>query len=315
MSRAVYTVTNPLGAAENALVNSLFDGRGKNRRRTAARPAARPAASRSTPAVTTADARAAEGAAAHDQLAELMTVQRERFAPAQRPAVAPPSPVDRDALAQQEWAQLKKNARPWQRARRQELRQEATRRAAERAAAQDAHNHTSYLAHHHEAEAWWAALQRGESRVLTAALVAAFADNPAPVKVVQALEAKADLVLLLPQPAVLPAKKAHVTPTGRLSTKAWTKTEFNEVYAELLGAHLLATARETWAVAPSLTHIRIRGIRAGIDGTEENLFDVSLDRTGWPWHDDTCGSTILRNSRRGLNRVGRTAEVRRRPAV
>ncbi|MFF4599789.1 hypothetical protein [Amycolatopsis sp. NPDC001319] len=95
LSRAIYTVTNPLGAAENALVNSLFAGRGKNRRRTATRAAA----PRATPTTSTSDVRAAEGAAAHDQLAALMSVQRERFSPAQRPVINSPVPVDREALA------------------------------------------------------------------------------------------------------------------------------------------------------------------------------------------------------------------------
>lgn len=67
----------------------------------------------------------------------------------------------------------------------------------------------------------------------------------------QALSAggEAALTVWLPGIDVLPEKKAHVTPSGRLSTKAWTKTEQNEMYANLLGGHLLATIREAWAVA------------------------------------------------------------------
>jgi hypothetical protein len=306
VSRAIHTVTNPLGAAENMLVNGLFDGSGKSRPRRTARPAA------STTSM--ADVRAAEGAAAQGQLAVLMAVQRERFTPAQRPVVERPIPADREALTLQEWARLKKDAHLWQRGRRRELRQDAAEKAAERAAVEDARALARYQELSSQAEAWWTALRLGHSDVMTAALDAAFADNPAPVKVVSAQGTEAALVLLLPGPDVLPAKKAHVTPTGRHSSKAWNKTEFNKVYSDLLGAHLLATARETWATAPSLTHIRISGVRTGPHSSQERLFDVDLARDSWTWHDDTCGSTVLRDSPRGLNRTGRTSEVRPWPA-
>ena len=35
------------------------------------------------------------------------------------------------------------------------------------------------------------------------------------------------------------------------SNKRWMNTKLNDDYAELLGAQLLTTVRETWAVAPS----------------------------------------------------------------
>lgn len=134
------------------------------------------------------------------------------------------------------------------------------------------------------ADSWWDALIRGESTVLTAAFRAAFDDNPARVVVSVANGSRAVLLLCLPGPSVLPQKRAHVTPGGRLSSKAWTKTEFNGVYAELIGAHLLATARETWAVAPSVTSLRIVGLRTEdeIENTQV-LFDVEADRAEGDW--------------------------------
>ena len=49
------------------------------------------------------------------------------------------------------------------------------------------------------------------------------------------------------------------------------------MYAKLLGAHILATARETWAVAPSLSNLRIIGLRLANDEGEV-LFDVDAVR-------------------------------------
>lgn len=178
VSRAVYTVTNPLGAAENKLIGAALNS-GSRRRASPGRSGAS-TRSRSAPArqvVGGTGVRAAEAAASHDRLAQLMAVQRERFAAAQRPLVPDPGPVDQKPFQQQEWDRRKGEAHIWQRARRRQLRAEAA--------------------------------EYGQ---------------------------------------------AHVTPTGRLSSRVWTKTELNQVYAQLQGAHLLATIREAWAVAPSLTN-------------------------------------------------------------
>jgi hypothetical protein len=82
----------------------------------------------------------------------------------------------------------------------------------------------------------------------------------------------------------------------------------NEVYAKLLGAHILATARETWAVAPSLSNLRIIGLRLANDEGEV-LFDVDVVRAQGQWASDAWGETMLAHSQWGLNRKGRTREV------
>ncbi|MDQ7809399.1 hypothetical protein Q5425_37225 [Amycolatopsis sp. A133] len=315
VSRAIYTVTNPLGAAENALLNSVTSSRSRGRRTTSSSRgrSTRPSTSRATPAtpaVSATDVRAAEGAAAHRHLAELMAVQRERFAPVQRPMIPVPPPIDPAVIEQQEWAKIKHEARPWQRARRRELRQEAANRARQQATELNTRAREHHRIQQAQADAWWAALQRGDAQVLRAALDAAFADNPAPVMVTHADRQHANLVVLLPGLEVLPPKKAHMTPTGRLSSKAWTKTELNDVYADLLGAHLLATVREAWATGPSLTHLKVTGIRRGPGNADERLFTVEVDRVGTAWQDDHAGATVLQIAPHGLNRVGRTREVR-----
>lgn len=91
VSRAVYTMTNPLGAAENKLIGAALGSGHKRRRsttqrRTRSARTSHPASARSpagTP-MTSTDVRASEAMASTAQLANLMTVQRERFAPAQR---------------------------------------------------------------------------------------------------------------------------------------------------------------------------------------------------------------------------------------
>lgn len=117
------------------------------------------------------------------------------------------------------------------------------------------------------------------------------------------------LVVALPSIVVLPPKKAHVTPTGRLSSKAWTKTELNEVYANLIGAHLLATIRETLIVGRCITNARIIGACDLASGGVEPLFDVDIERSGDNWADDDSGRRVLGHAKFGLRTGGRTQEV------
>lgn len=306
VSRAVYTITNPLGAAENKLIGAALNAGSGHRH------PATPVRSFSMPAersVSGTGVRAAEAVASRDRLATLMAVQRERFTQAQRPVIPDPEPVHPAPFERQEWARRKSEAHFWQRAKRNQLCADIREHAQRHAAALLAHARAEQEKQQAEADAWWDALNMGEPGVLAATLGAAFADNPAPVAVIKVDGPAAALAVLLPGPDVLPEKKPHVTPSGRLSSKAWPKTELNEVYAQLLGAHLLATMREAWAVAPSLTNVRLIGIRASAGVSFDVLFDVDLDRAGGLWDDDRWGDTILGKAQWGLNRTGRAQEI------
>lgn len=321
-SRAVYTVTNPLGAAENAAIGAVLypsrSRRGSSRtsRKSGGRTrapgsyaaggaasvvVARPATARSN----SAD----EGAASLETMAGLMAVQRERFAPATRPLAPKPEPVDLGKLRAQLWQQRKSEASVWRRRKRLELSASVDAQARDWLTATVEARNAELDAWQQSADAWWNALVRGESAVLTAALTAAFADNPAPVFIVEAAGASLVLVVVLPMLDVLPTRRAYVTPGGRLSRRDWTKTDLNEAYAQLLGAHLLATLRETWAVAPSVQHARVGGVVAVSDSGLNVLFDIEADRDTGLWDDDQFGNAVLAGSPFGLNRVGRTGEV------
>lgn len=244
-------------------------------------------------------------AAFEDQLATLMSVQRVRFTPAQPPAVPPPPIVDPAAFEQAEWARRKNEVYFWQRAKRRQLREETQEAARVLVERERARLNAIYQECRAGADAWWKALCRGEPQILGAALTAAFADNPAPVWIRHAAGNTALLVLVLPPVTVLPDRKPHITPTGRHSSKAWTKTEYQQTYAELLGAHLLATIRESWAVGPSLTDLRIIGIRVD-RSVRQILFDLDVRRQYGQWDNDAWGTHLLSDQ---LNRTGRTREV------
>jgi hypothetical protein len=309
VSRALYTVTNPLGAAENAVIGSMLNA-GSGRRRTATRGSS---PGRQTMTVAVSGVRAAEAVEVHDRLARLMAVQRDRFAPATQPILAATLPVDASGIAAAEWARRKREAHFWRIGARKQIRRECTASAAAEASRRFQEAQEERERQQEAADQWWNALTAGDGPTVTAALKAAFADNVAPVSVEQCDGSDVTLVLTLPGIDVLPRKRAHITPSGRLSSKQWTKTELNDVYADLIGAHLLATLREAWAVAPSIERVRVVGARPSETGAEI-LFDVDNVRTVGRWDDDDFGSIVLEDSEWGLHRIGRTREVGGWPA-
>jgi hypothetical protein len=313
ISRVAYTISNPLGAAENKLINAAF-GSGRPHRHSTGSTRRTPAPSPYTPPMRVpapapaGGTRAIEAVASQQRIAQLMAVQRERFTEPHRPIVPAPAPVDPTPFRNAEWARRKREVPFWQFSRRQHLRTEVDQFARTQAAQAFAHLQVEQHEQQTAADAWWQALCQGDRAVLTTALVAAFADNPAPVRVHTAAGNHAVLVVALPGPEVLPTKKAHLTPTGRLSSKAWTKTEFNAVYAELLGAHLLATIREAWVVGRSLAQLRVIGTRHS-QIAPDVLFDIDVDRAHGQWNNDSWGAVLVQQPHWGLHRAGRTAEV------
>ena len=119
--RGIYTVRNPLGAAENALIGSVLNA-GSGRRRSSGSGGRSSAASLPVAlpggVFVGTGVRAGEARRSADQLASLMAVQRDRFAPAVRPQVSDPIPPDRVAMQKAFWERLG-TARPsfWQRQR------------------------------------------------------------------------------------------------------------------------------------------------------------------------------------------------------
>ena len=313
-SRAVYTVTNPLGAMENALIGAALgpSKRGRGTRagstRSGARPNQRPAAS---PQPT---ARAIEASLAESRLGELMAVQRERFTPVERPIIAAPDPVDPHSFELDEWKRRRSGVPFWQLRLRKQLRAECADTGRIHAGRAYAELLEQQRVLQSQSDAWWHSLLSGDPIVLEGVLTAAFADNAAPVSVLDARGDTAVLAVLLPGADVLPDKKPHVTPTGKLSVRKWTKSELNEAYADLLGAHALATIREAWSVAPGLATIRIIGICRAPGIAAGLLFDVTVTRSGGNWLDDRCGRVVLDASPGGLRRVGRACEITSWPA-
>lgn len=304
LSRVAYTVTNPLGAAENALIGAALNGGSRRARRPRAAAGSPTTSSLSAPAT-----RAEQGAADFELLDMFRSVARERFAASARPVISLPVAVDVPGLERELWADRQSEVPFWRWGKRRQLRLEVQTAAQAAAAETDRSAAGEHRTRQERADLWWQQLRAGDSRVLVAALDAAFADNWSPVQVTHLPGADVTLRLQLPGPDVLPERKPVLTPTGRTSSKAWSKTDHADTYAEILGAHLLATVRETFAVGPSVTSVRVTGVRCSEQDREEVLFDVTVARGSVPVNDIRYGEQILAQSPRGLRRTGRTREV------
>lgn len=90
-----------------------------------------------------------------------------------------------------------------------------------------------------------------EPDVAIAALERAFADNEAPAAPIDCEGDRTTVVMeFQPREAIVPERKPARTPTGKPTLKKRTKTEINRLYLEALGSNVLATVKETFAVAP-----------------------------------------------------------------
>jgi hypothetical protein len=112
----------------------------------------------------------------------------------------------------------------------------------------------------------WERLRRNEPEVTIAVLEQAFADNKAPAAPIDCDGERTTVVMQFPSPeAIVPERKPARTPTGKPTLKKRTKTEINALYLEALGSNVLATLKETFAVAPGTQLVQMLVIRRETD--------------------------------------------------
>ncbi len=111
----------------------------------------------------------------------------------------------------------------------------------------------------------WASLQANDPEVTLPALEAAFADNEAPAAAIDCEGGRTTVVMQFSSPeAIVPERKPARTPTGKPTLKQRTKTEINGLYLDG-GSNVLATVKETFAVAPGTEVVQLLVIRRETD--------------------------------------------------
>lgn len=135
-----------------------------------------------------------------------------------------------------------------------------------RVASENERRETARAAEQRELDEAWAKLQANDPEVTLPALKKAFADNEAPAAAVKCEGNRTIVVMQFSSPeAIVPERKPARTPTGKRTLKKRTKTEVNALYLEAIGSNVLATVKETFAVAPGTEVIELLVVRRETD--------------------------------------------------
>jgi hypothetical protein len=247
----------------------------------------------------------------------LVSAHLEDF-PAPQPMTAPlPEPADSRAIQRAHKREALKGISIFARAERtaakarareiaeQAIREEEARRAEEHRHAQAALDEA------------WQALMSNEPEVVLQAIEAAFADNEAPGAAVDVQGDRVTLLMMAPDPTLVPDRKPALTPTGNPTLKKRTKAEFNDLYISALASYVLATIKEALTVAPALQEANIIVLRreqsAGLgDDKLVALFAGRFPRTlleGARWEAIDLARVLDEVPNALLNRRGRTGEL------
>jgi hypothetical protein len=196
---------------------------------------------------------------------EILDLHRHEFQPVQRPIA--PLPQLPDAALIRDWHE--KNAlrgvSRFDRKGRAQAREDAMRAAQaelndiwQRAQARQAEAQA-------ELDAQWARLAGNDPDTVLATLSEAFEDNEAAAAPIGVDRDEVALTVLVPGDDAVPERMPAKTQAGNLTLRLLPKGERSALYLLLVAGHVLATLRETFAVAPGINAARVVAVRAGAD--------------------------------------------------
>jgi hypothetical protein len=125
----------------------------------------------------------------------------------------------------------------------------------------EAASQAQYVAVQQEIGELWQRLSTNDPDVLLAVLSHAFQNSGAQAAPLGVWDAEVQLALLVPDLATLPERHPTTTAAGNLSLKKFTKGEMADLYKQLVAGLVLATAKEAFALAPSVSDVRIVALR------------------------------------------------------
>ena len=252
-----------------------------------------------------------------DKLAQLAAIHRVDFPPAKPPSPAEMPQVDEGSLRSAAVAAELRGVPLLRRSMRLAARQVGAQKA-EREIAQ-AHERAKAEQDRQTAELQraWEQLVQNDPQMVLSALETAFEDNMSPAAAVNVDGSLLDVVMYWPEiDAVVGERKAVLTPTGRPTHHKRSMTERNALYLAALGSNVLATVKESLAVAPGLDQARILVVMhrqgdsdRGIDALFAGQFSrAALD--GYQWNQLDPRETLLELLPDAkLNLKGRTKAV------
>jgi hypothetical protein len=195
----------------------------------------------------------------------LTTLHLDSFRQAERTVVPVPAPLDVVGVVRELQAESVSTLSWWHFGRRKAARRAAAERAPAVTAERDAANVAWHTAAQAEADAHWHALMANEPETVMAALEVAFEDNESPAAAIECVGAAVTTLIMFPSTDIVPNGKPAVTPGGKPTLHARTKTERNRIYLTALGSTVLATVKEALAVGPALNEISVVAVRKDLE--------------------------------------------------
>lgn len=257
--------------------------------------------------------RVEEGGRLAEALTAVLSLHRAEFQPAERPVAPPPPPVDVAGIRAAHIQVAKARTGFFARADRKAALAEAERRTTAEVAAQHQRFAEQQAEWQASLDAQWEDLSRNRPSAVLSALAEAFEDNEAAAAAVGVEAAEVSLVVLVPPVSAIPERRPTVTEAGNLSLKKLTKREAADLYKMLVCGHVLATVKETFAVAPALTAARVVAMRpspADAYGTvrPEVLMTARFERPalhGIPWADVDATQVVNDATTEKVLKIGR----------
>jgi hypothetical protein len=202
-----------------------------------------------------------EASATAQVFADIETLLQQSFEPVQRPVVPLPEPIDEAEVRQRHKAEALKGLSILKRAERSQAKEQANL-AADAEIAEDLRERELERARlQSEWDAVWELLRDNDPGLVLEVLAATFEDNENRAAAVSVNGSDVDLVVLVPGAEFIPERMPKITPSGRLSRPALTKTERCSYYNLMACGCLLNTVRQALAMAPGIMGVTAAVVR------------------------------------------------------
>ena len=246
------------GVGVSTGVGPFWAATGTGRRRTRRRPTQRSLAAYERELKRVQHEQQIAEAAKKEQ--QLISVHLEGFPPAQPQQAPEPEPVDRHAVLKDFTKQAVRDT-PWYKfSERRAAKEKAIQQAEEAIQKEERHRADAQAEEQARLDESWRKLLSNDPKTVLASLEEAFEDNP-PAAPINCEGDEATLMMLYESPDLVPDRKPALTPTGKPTLHKRSKTERNTFYAFSLASNVLATVKETFAVAPAIDRVAVIVVR------------------------------------------------------
>ena len=245
--------------------------------RSLAQSAARNGATSKPSQSSAMDDRAAEAQRVAAEFQAIESLPRHEFPPPVRATAERPALPEFGQLLEAADREHLRGVGLFDRAGRRAARESARAAAEQHARVRLARANADQAALQSDIDTAWQLLHDNDEDTVLAALEDAFEDNQAPAAGVGVQDGIAFVVVLVPGVEVLPERVPSTTKAGNLSLKKMTKSQRASWYLALVGGHVVATARETFAAAPGLEAVNVVALRKSL-GEPEVLLATTMSR-------------------------------------